>query len=54
MAENLQGTEFVDTQGTIGATYLYLVYAVDRTGQTGMMTGFLRITVEGEREEDRP
>jgi len=54
LAENLRATEFVDTGGQIGATYLYSVYAVDRTGQTGMMTGFLRITVEGEREEDRP
>ncbi|MDF1552852.1 MAG: hypothetical protein P1P84_07310 [Deferrisomatales bacterium] len=54
LAENLRATEFVDTGGKIGDTYLYSVYAVDRTGQTGMMTGFLRITVEGEREEDRP
>ncbi len=54
LAENLRATEFVDIGGKIGDTYLYSVYAVDRTGQTGMMTGFLRITVEGERGEDRP
>ncbi len=54
LAENLRATEFVDIGGRIGDTYLYSVYAVDRTGQTGMMTGFLRITVEGERGEDRP